>query len=801
MRVPISWLKEYIKIEYPIDQLAHKLTMGGLEVGEIITLGNWGNCLVGLVSEVNSHPNADNLKLCKVSAGNNEIEVVCGAPNVSAGQKVCLALVGSYLYNTHSGKHEHLKSSRIRGIVSEGMICSEVELGLGNSHDGIVVLPDNAPLGMNLDEYLGDTILDIELTPNRLDCFSILGVAHEIAAHTKQIVREPQERYSESETPIDNLLSVSVIDTELCPRYTASVISGVQVTDSPKWIQDRLHRSGLRPINNIVDITNYVMLEFNQPLHAFDLDALKGNKIIVRRANKDEYIETLDGISRELEPEMLVIADSIQPVGLAGVIGGLNSEIKEMTQNIVLESATFSSANNRRTATHLKLHTEATLRFEKGLRPELAPIALNRAIQLIQELCGGEVAKGIIDIYPNRQQSEPFKVTLRLERLKQVLGMEISVDKIEEALNSLGFKTSTDHVNVIEAEVPYWRNDVNIEEDLIEEIIRIIGYDVVPSTMIASSIPYHRPNPITETKDQLKDILASLGMQEVISYPLSNLVELQDLEIPISETPPLRLANPMSSDLEYLRPTLRGGLLSTLAYNQGHYDGPIKLFECSRVFLTSDDGQPYEREEAAGVLAGPRFDPSWLGDQGSLDFFDTKSLIVSALQSLKIDTSFDPWNDSGFQMGRCAKLTSHGLEIGLIGEVNQQVGAKLNLKPIPTILFELYVETISEISEKLTTNFQPFSRYPQATRDLAIIVPADITAEVVKSIISRSRLVQRIELFDTYSGDNIPKGTRSLAFHIYFQSMDHTLTTKEVDRTVQGILRILDAEVGGSLRV
>ena len=801
MRVPISWLKDYIKIEWPIDQLAHKLTMGGLEVGEIITLGNWGNCLVGLVSEVNPHPNADSLRLCKVIAEDDEIEVVCGAPNVSPGQKVCLARIGSYLYNTHSGKHEYLKSSRIRGVVSEGMICSEVELGLGNSHDGIVVLPEDAPVGINLDDYLGDIILDIELTPNRLDCFSILGVAHEIAAHTKQIVQEPKESYSESETLIDNLLSVSVIDTELCSRYTASVISGVQVAASPKWIQDRLNRAGLRPINNIVDITNYVMLEFNQPLHAFDLDKLEGKTINVRRANKDEYIETLDGTSRKLETEMLVIADSTRPVGLAGVIGGLNSEIKALTQNIVLESATFDSANNRETATHLKLHTEATLRFEKGLRPELAPIALNRATQLIQELCGGEVAKGIIDIYPNRQENEPFKVTLRLERLTQVLGMEISVDKIEEALNSLGFKTSIVHGTVIETEVPYWRNDVNIEEDLIEEIIRIIGYDVVPSTMIASPIPYHRPDPITQTKDRIKDILVSLGMQEVISYPLSNLVELQDLEIPISRTPPLRLANPMSSDLEYLRPTLRGGLLSTLAYNQGHYDGPIKLFEGSRVFLTSDDGQPYEREESAGVLAGPKFDPSWLGDQGSLDFFDAKSLLVSALEALKITPSFEPLDDSSFQMGRCAKLTSHGMEIGLIGEVSQQVGAKLHLKPIPTILFELYVETIAEISKKLTTSFQPFSRYPQATRDLAIIVPSDITSELVKSIISRSRIVQHIELFDAYSGDNIPKGTRSLAFHIYFQSMDHTLTTKDVDRAVQGILRSLDSEVGGALRV
>jgi phenylalanyl-tRNA synthetase beta chain len=319
--------------------------------------------------------------------------------------------------------------------------------------------------------------------------------------------------------------------------------------------------------------------------------------------------------------------------------------------------------------------------------------------------------------------------------------------------------------------------------------------------MVSSPIPYHHPNPISETKDQLKDLFVSLGMQEVISYPLSNIDDLTTIGIPTTEQPPLRLANPMSSDLEYLRPTLRVGLLSTLAYNQAHFDGAIKLFESSRVFLQADNGQPYEREEAAGVLAGPRFDSSWLSAQESLDFFDAKGIVTSALQALNITPDFGPWNDVSFQSGRCAKLTYDGLTIGLMGEVNRLVVDKLNLKPIPTILFELYVETIANIEERLTTNFQPFSRYPQATRDLAIIVPSSIPAETVKSIINKPRLVQHTELFDTYSGDNLPAGTRSLAFHIYLQSMDHTLTTQEVDRAVQGILRNLDNEVGGSLRV
>ena len=360
-------MREYVDVDLPPHELAHRLTMAGVEVGEVTELGGWESCCVGEVLEVNPHPNADSLQLCRVNPGDgSEIEVVCGAPNVAAGQKICFARVGAHLFNTHSGRHETLKAARIRGVVSEGMICSELELGLGEAHEGIVVLPEDAPLGMALDDYLGDTILDLEITPNRLDCFSILGVAHEIGAITGKEVRVPEVSYREDGPPIIDEAMVSVADPDLCPRYTASLIQGLKIGPSPQWLQDRLTRAGLRPINNVVDVTNYVMLEFNQPLHAFDLDKVRDRTIIVRRATPGETLETLDGLPRELNTEVLVIADSHDPVGLGGVIGGANSEIGPETTSVLLESANFSSFNNRRTADTFRLHTDASTAVREG---------------------------------------------------------------------------------------------------------------------------------------------------------------------------------------------------------------------------------------------------------------------------------------------------------------------------------------------------------------------------------------------------------------------------------------------------
>ena len=803
MQIPLSWLREYIDIDLPAHELAHRLTMAGVEVGEVTELGGWENCCVGQVVEVNPHPNADSLRLCRVNPGDDsEMEVVCGAPNVAAGQKICFARVGARLYNTHSERHETLKAARIRGVVSEGMICSELELGLGEGHEGIVVLPDDAPIGMALDDYLGDTILDLEVTPNRLDCFSVLGVAHEIGALTGKPVKVPEVQYQEDGPPITGQATVSVADPDLCPRYTASLIQGLKIGPSPQWLQDRLSRAGLRPISNVVDVTNYVMLEFNQPLHAFDLDKVRDKTIIVRRAAPGEALETLDGVERELNTEVLVIADSREPVGLGGVIGGANSEVGPSTTSVLLESATFNSYNNRRTADTFRLHTDASQRFEKGLRPELAPIALRRATQLIQEVAGGVIAQGIYDIYAGSEEPAP-RVTLTLRRLKQILGMDVSVDQVEAAFQSLEFDTERVDETTVSVAPPYWRSDINIEEDLIEEVVRIIGYDNVPTTMLSTPIPYRQPAPMTELKARVRESLASVGLQETISYPLVSLEDLERVNCFAEMTPPLRIANPMSAGHDHLRPTLLASLLGTLSYNEGHNEGPFRFFEQARVFLPRPNQLPDEREVAAGVISGLRSEPSWLVDNGPLDFYDAKGMLTSALALLGLTPSWEPApgeENPALHPGRAATIVCGGTQIGVLGELHPSIAERFDLRYRPATAFEIYLDDLLTLPAGSGRNFRSLTRFPSAHRDVALVVPEDVPAGKVQDILDRHRLVEKVELFDVYAGETLPAGMKSLAFHVNFQSSDRTLTADEVNRTLDGLLRVLQRDVGATLR-
>ncbi len=815
MLVPLSWLKDYVDLDRPPHELAHRLTMAGVEVGEVIATGGWTNCVVGEVLAVRPHPNADSLRLCQVNPGSGNapadgtataavMEVVCGAPNVAAGQKICFAQIGARLYNAHSGRNETLKAARIRGVLSQGMICSELELGIGGDHDGILVLPADAPVGMPLDDYLGDTVLDLEVTPNRLDCFSILGVAHEIAALTGQTVREPEVSYREDGPPITEQASISVADPDLCHRYTASLIQGLQIGPSPQWLQDRLTKAGLRPISNVVDVTNYVMLEFNQPLHAFDLDKMKDHSIIVRRARTGETLATLDGVERQLNPDTLVIADAQDPIGIGGIIGGANSEIGPDTTAVLLESATFNSYNNRRTAETFRLRTDATQRFEKGLRPELAPIALRRATQLIQQVAGGVIAQGIIDLYPDAANPKP-PVPLTLPRLWQVLGMDLPLESVESVFQSLGFQWERHSDAALSVSIPYWRNDINLEEDLIEEVVRIIGYDTVPTTILSTPIPYRQPAPMTELRGRVKESLAAVGLQETISYPLLNLAELDKARYPLDETQPLKIANPMSADQEYLRPTLRASLLATLAYNEGYNEGPFRLFEQGRVFLPRPNDLPEERETAAGVISGLRSEPSWLGDNGPLDFFDAKGIMSAALALLGLPAAvvWAPADDPAFHPGRCAAIHCADRQIGILGELHPAVLESFDLKHRPAALFELYLDELLPLSQpaaQSTRNFRPLTRFPAAIRDMALLVDAAVPAGRVQDLLTRHRLVERAELFDLYTGDNLPPGTRSLAFRVYFQSPERTLTAEEVNQAQQRLLRHLEQETGAVLR-
>ena len=807
MKVPLSWLRQYVDVDIPPSELAHRLTMAGVEVGEVQETGGWSDVYVGSVTSVRPHPDADRLRLCTVTTGpgpngaDEQMEVVCGAPNVAQGQKICFARVGAYLYNAHSQRHETLAAARIRGVESQGMICSELELGLGEDHTGIIVLPEDAPLGKPLADYMGDTVLDLELTPNRLDCLSMLGVAHEVAALTGGTVTEPDIRYEETGAPIQERVSISIADPDLCHRYTATVIEGVRIGTSPQWMQDRLTRAGLRPISNVVDVTNFVMLEYNQPLHAFDLGTVKGSTVIVRRARPGEKLTTLDGVARNLTTENLVIADSRDPIGLGGVIGGANSEIGPHTRTVLLESANFNAANNRETATSLGLRTEATLRFEKGLRPELAPLALRRATALIQEVAGGAVAPGFIDVYPEPPDAPPT-VTLTPRRLRQSLGMDVDLDQAQAALESLGF-TCTPEGSALVVAIPWWRNDVNIEDDLVEEVVRVIGYDAVPTVMLSTPIPFYSPSPAFALRDEIKDLLAAGGMQEVINYTLVSSEVLERVK-PVDEAaPPMRVANPMSSTHEILRPSLQPGLLATLAANQSSGPGPFRFFEAGRAFLRRSGDLPEEVETVTAVLAGQRSEETWLAgpdSSGTMDFFDAKGVVEWLLDRLNIVAAWEPGEHAVYQPGRCAVVKSGDATLGHVGEIHPNIRERFDLDAGTVAGFELNLQALLNALPDSDRRFESLPRFPAATRDLALVVPADVPAGRVTGLMLRHRLVQRAELFDIYSGENLAPGTKSLAFHVHLQAADRTLTNEEVTRSFGGLLRTLEREVGATLR-
>ena len=466
----------------------------------------------------------------------------------------------------------------------------------------------------------------------------------------------------------------------------------------------------------MVDVTNYVMLEFNQPLHAFDLDTVTDHHVVVRRAAEDEEFVTLDGVSRKLSTENLLIADPEQAIGIGGVMGGANSEITANTTNMLLESATFHPLNNRRTSTDLNLRTEASLRFEKGLRPELAPIALRRATQLILETAGGQAASGIIDVFPGGD-TEVAAVPLTVARLRQVLGMDLDIARAETVLASLGIVTRRTGADSLEADPPYWRSDIAIEEDLIEEVIRIIGYDEVPTTMLSSPIPYHRPNSMTTLKDGLRDALAAAGMQETISYPLVSAEDLDRLSTAGESdgaTVLLRVANPMSTEQNIMRPTLAASILNTLAYNHGHNDGGFRLFELGRAFIPQAVGLPVEREVAAGVMAGPRNDANWLSPAEPLDFFDLSGTLVAALDRVGIATSLASHNDPMFHPGRCARVIAGASDVGVIGELHPDIREAFDLGADPVVYFEVRLDDLLEAGPD-AGRFESLSRFPRPT--------------------------------------------------------------------------------------
>ncbi len=801
MKVPLKWLKEYVAVTLPVAELAERLAMAGTEVkGMEVIGGKWENILVGEIVAVKPHPSADRLRLVTVGLSTEQPTVVCGAPNLRLGDKVAFAHVGAELIDGHSGQRVRLKPAKIRGVVSSGMVLSEKELGISDSHEEIMVLPLEAPVGTTLADYLGDTLFDLDITPNRPDLLSVIGVAREVAALTGQGLSLPELSYEAKGTPIEEQVSVEIAAPELCSRYSASLIYGIKIAESPRWLKSRLLACGMRPINNIVDVTNHVMLEYGQPLHAFDFEKLWGNKkIIVRRAGDGEVMVSLDGVERTLKRDMLVIADEEQAVAIAGVMGGASSEVSEETTSILLESANFAPASIHHTSSSLRLISESSMRFERGIRSELTLLALKRATQLILLLAGGEAAKGLIDVYPGRKEPKP--ILLSTERVKRLLGVEFSPQQILATLTSLGFNYQpTSSASEFRVTAPYWRSDIHLEADLIEEVARIVGYDKIPMTMLSRPLPRQDPEPSLGLKKKVGQSLVGYGFQEVITYSLTSREMLAKV-LPGScslKALPLRVANPMTADQEYLRTSLRPNLLTALVANRRHEDGAIRLFELGRVYLARHNDLPGEPEVLGGLLSSTGLGKSWPGGDEHFSFFDAKGVVESLLARLGTPASFEESSDDGLRPGAQAAIVVAGDKLGVVGELHPKVAEAFEISGA-VYLFEINLTALlpHTIGHKM---FQPILRFPAVVRDIALVVDVKVTHQQVVDIIKSFPLVEKVALFDVYTGKQVPAGKKSLAYRLTFQSLTHTLTDKEANQVQQQILAKLSSELGASLR-
>ncbi|MFC1860524.1 phenylalanine--tRNA ligase subunit beta [Chloroflexota bacterium] len=800
MKIPLKWLKEYVDITISSSDLANKLTMAGSEIkGVQVIGGEWENIVVGQITAINPHPDADRLTLPTLDLGNEQHTVVCGAPNLRIGDKIAFARVGAQFIDGHSGKTATLKPAKIRGVVSAGMVCSEKELGISDSHEGIMVLPAEAPVGTPLADYLGDVIFDLDITPNRPDCLCVIGIAREVAALTGRSLSLPEVSYEEKSSPVGQQISVEIAAPDLCPRYCASLIDEVKIGESPRWLQQRLLACGMRPISNIVDITNYVMLEYGQPLHAFDYTKIRGKKIIVRRADEGENLMTLDGVERILSDDMLVIADGEGSVAVAGVMGGADSEVAGGTTSILLEAANFNPASIHYTGRRLQLPSEACMRFERGIRPELTLPALKHATQLIVELAGGEVAKGVVDVYPGKEEPEP--ILLSTDKVKTVLGVGFSPDRIMSALTALGFNCRRgDSASDVLVTAPYWRSDIHIPEDLVEEAIRIIGYDEIPTSMLSQQLPRQNPDPVISLKRKAGSILTGYGFQEIISYSLTGLEMINKLlpEPHPLEPALLHMVNPMTAEREYLRPGLRASLLAAFSANRRHEDSIIRLFELGKVYLPRRKNLPDEPEVLCGILGGSRSKESWRVSGELFDFYDVKGILDGLLKQLGVEAKFETDKDEGLHPGKQASVVINSKKLGVIGELHPKVLEAFEISE-PVYLFEINLTVLLPYTIGHKT-FRSIPRFPSIVRDMALVVDSVITHQRVLDIIMGFPLVNQVTLFDVYSGEQFARGKKSLAYRIAFQSPAHTLTDEEVNKVQQKILDKLFGELGAVLR-
>ncbi len=782
MKVSLSWLKQYIPVDMPVSEICDRLTMAGLETDSVTDRYAWLHTVVtGRITAVNTHPNAGKLRLCQVDLGDRRVQVVCGAPNARQGMLAPLALAG-----TEFPGGRILEKSVIRGETSEGMLCSEAELELGADSSGLMELSPDLKPGIPLPDalHLSDAMIEVDLTPNRPDCLSLIGVAREIGAFQGKKVRLPDITLPLGEKDINALTSVTIAAPDHCPRYAARLIEGITVKPSPWWLRERLQSVGLRSINNIVDVTNFVMMEMGQPLHAFDFDNLAGQRIVVRTASECEKFTTLDGKERTLTSEMLMICDGEKPVAVGGVMGGLNSEIENSTTRVLIESAYFSPASIRKTAKKLGLGTDASHRFERGADPEGTIRALDRAAQLMLEVAGGTLIKGCIDEHPVQIQTPVIR--LSVAAANRHLGLELGRDQMADLLESVEFAAEKQGNLYLSVTPPSFRVDVSRPEDLMEEIARLWGYDNIPVTFPAIPAQGIAPAPQVELRNRIRDILSASGFAEVINYSFIDAGSCDRLGLKTDDPRRrmLKILNPISEDMSVMRTSLIPGMLETMFRNLSRQNRNLKIFEIGKIFLSKgQDSLPDHPEMLSGLWTGSRNDISWHEKETPCDFYDLKGITEGLCRRLGIRAEFTALPDAQCDYtrpGYTARISAGDQKLGIIGQIHPRVMEAYDLKQAVWV-FELDLDALRPLVSD-SKKAVPLPRYPSVSRDITLIVEKRTEAwDLLKSVRNAGEeLVEDVFLFDVYEGKNIPQDRKSVSFRIVYRSAESTLEDETV---------------------
>ncbi|RIX52678.1 phenylalanine--tRNA ligase subunit beta [Paenibacillus nanensis] len=812
MKVSYQWLNEYIELDgLSAEELAELMTRGGIEIDGVESRNKGvSGVVVGYVKSKEKHPDADKLNVCKVDVGTGEeLQIVCGAKNVDAGQKVPVAIIGAELPGDFK-----IKRAKLRGVESQGMICSAKELGLNDKllpkeqQEGILVLPESTQLGTPIGNVLGieDEVLELDLTPNRSDCLSMLGVAYEVGALTGREVKLPSTAIHDTVEKTSDLVSVQVLAKEQCPHYSARYIKNVKIGASPQWLQNRLTAAGIRPINNVVDVTNFVMLEFGQPLHAFDADKVPGGRIVVRMANEGETIVTLDDQERRLEPHMLVITDGNQPIALAGVMGGANSEVTDATVNILLESARFDGGTVRKTSRQLGLRSESSIRFEKEVDPSRVIPALDRAAKLIAELADGLVTEGVVEAVS--QSVEPKKISVTLERINGYLGTELSSLEVRTIFGRLQFPYAVGNNDEFTVDVPTRRGDITRAVDLIEEVARLHGYDNIPTTLIhGDAIPGSLTKP-QAIRRELRKRLTDSGLHEVISYSFTSPARTALFPALTDGAKAVKLAMPMSEERSVLRTSLIAQLIETAVYNRNRKNESAAIFEIGSVFHTDEEQLtrlPQEKHRFAALLTGNKSETQWNSKAAAYDFYDAKGIVETVIEVLGLTpkVTFAAAQPEHFHPGRTASValeTPAGpVVIGYVGQLHPALQVEWDMAD--TYLIELGLNALYE-EASADIVYKALPKYPAIERDIAVVVDANVAAGSLTAAVegTAGELLESVRVFDVYTGERLGAGKKSVALSLVYRHAERTLTDEEVTALHGQVVQHLEQTFGAELR-